>query len=117
MPERSIVARELADLLSTMAHPARVRIIEELGQGSKDVTELVSLTGLAQPTVSQHLGALRGRRLVRDERHGRSVRYSLSEPWLAEWLLDGLRLIDREGSAGKELMRAAKKARRIWKQS
>lgn len=117
MPERNLVARELADLLSTIAHPARVRIIEELGQGCKDVTALVTLTGLPQPTVSQHLAALRSRRLVEHQRRGRTVSYSLTEPWLAEWLLDGLRLLDREGSAGKEFARAAKKARKIWKPS
>jgi len=117
MPERNLIARELADLLHTIAHPARVRIIEELGQGCKDVSALVDLTGLPQPTVSQHLAALRSRRLVEYQRHGRTVNYSLAEPWLAEWLLDGLRLFDREGSARKEIARAAKKARRIWKHS
>ena len=53
MPERKIVARELADILGVIAHPARVRIIEELGQGEKDVSELVELTGLAQPTACE----------------------------------------------------------------
>jgi len=115
MPERKIVARELAEILSVIAHPARVRIIEELGQGEKDVSELVELIGLAQPTVSQHLAALRARKLVKDRREGRLVFYTLSQIWLAAWLLDGLRLIEGESSTGSELVRAAKKARILWK--
>ena len=114
MPERKIVARELADILGVIAHPARVRIIEELGQGEKDVSELVELTGLAQPTVSQHLAALRARKLVRDRRDGRLVYYSLSQRELAAWLLDGLRLIEEGSSTASELVRAARKARRLW---
>ena len=114
MPERNLIARELAEFLSVVAHPARVRIIEELGQGAKDVGELVELIGLPQPTVSQHLAALRGRHLVRHERAGRSVTYSLAEPWLATWLLEGLKLIDRERESNSELIKAAKKARRLW---
>lgn len=115
MPERKLIAKELAEILDVIAHPARVRIIEELGQGEKDVTELVELIGLPQPTVSQHLSALRARRLVQDRRDGRLVHYSLTQAWLAEWLLDGLRLIESESSAGSELLRAAKKARTLWK--
>lgn len=114
MPERNIVAKELAEILSVISHPARVRIIEELGQGEKDVSELVELTGLHQPTVSQHLAALRSRRLVHDRREGRGVYYSLSQMWLADWLLDGLKLIESEDFNGSELAKAAKKARRLW---
>lgn len=116
MPERNLVARELADVLGVIAHPVRVRIIEELGQGDKDVSELVSLTDLPQPTVSQHLAALRSRRLVDPKRTGRSVSYSLAVPWLADWLLHGLKLVDRERITNSQLARAATKARRIWGQ-
>lgn len=115
MPERKLIAKELADILTVIAHPARVRIIEELGQGEKDVTQLVELIGLAQPTVSQHLSALRARRLVQTRRDGRLVYYSLIQAWLAVWLLDGLRLIESESGTGSELLRAAKKARTLWK--
>jgi DNA-binding transcriptional ArsR family regulator len=114
VPERTIIAKELAEILSVISHPARVRIIEELGQGEKDVSELVELIDLPQPTVSQHLAALRNRKLVHDRREGRGVFYTLTQQWLAVWLLDGLKLIESEGSNSSELLRAAKKARRMW---
>lgn len=114
MPERNLVARELADILHVIAHPARVRIIEELGRQYCDVSTLVQLTGLPQPTVSQHLSALRMKKLVHDHRLGRNVTYSLTEPWLAVWLLDGLQLIESQKNASAQLLKAAKKARRMW---
>lgn len=117
MPERKIVAKELAEILGVISHPDRVRIIEELGQHEKDVSELVELTGLHQPTVSQHLAALRGRKLVKARRDGRGVFYTLTQPWLAQWLLDGLRLIESESTAGTDLLRAAKQARKLWGQA
>ena len=114
MPDTNIIAKELAEILGVMAHPARVRIIQELGEGEKDVSELVALTGLSQPTVSQHLAALRSRKLVHDRREGRGVYYSLTQPWMADWMLDGLKLIESEAFNGTVLARAAKKARRLW---
>lgn len=114
MPERNLIARELADILHVIAHPARVRIIEELGQRDCDVNTLVQLTGLPQPTVSQHLAALRMKKLVRDRRMGRNVTYSLTEPWLATWLLDGLQLIENGHISAAQLARAARKARNYW---
>ena len=41
MPDRQIVSKELADLFKIIAHPDRIRIIEELGHGEKDVNTLV----------------------------------------------------------------------------
>lgn len=114
MPERNLVARELAGILHVIAHPARVRIIEELGRQDCDVSTLVQLTGLPQPTVSQHLSALRMKKLVLDRRLGRNVTYSLTEPWLAKWLLDGLQLIECGHSSSVQLARAARKARSYW---
>ena len=40
MPFRSVVAKELADFLGAIAHPARVRLIEELRDEERDVSSL-----------------------------------------------------------------------------
>ena len=37
MPNRVLIARELADLFKLLAHPDRIRLIEELGAGEKAV--------------------------------------------------------------------------------
>jgi ArsR family transcriptional regulator len=70
-------AKHCADLLQAIAEPNRIRIIECLRTGSKNVTELARLLGVEIVNVSHHLGVLRGAGLVMDEKQGRFVIYSL----------------------------------------
>lgn len=71
-------ARECAELLQALAEPNRIRIIDCLRTGSKNVTELAKLLNVEIVNVSHHLGVLRTAGLVNDEKHGRFVVYSLS---------------------------------------
>lgn len=56
----------------------RYRIVEALFLGSKTVGELAKKTKLSQPLVSQHLRVLKETGLVRDDRQGQEVRYTLN---------------------------------------
>lgn len=94
MPSRLIVSRELADLLKLLAHPDRLRMIEELRLGEKDVTGIAQALALPAVRVSQHLALLRAHRLVEDRRAGRSHFYRLAHPQLAAWILDALPFVD-----------------------
>lgn len=69
-----------ASLLRTLASPQRLRIVHLLGAGTREVNELASELGIAQPAVSQHLAAMRNVGLVEATRDGRTVRYRLSDP-------------------------------------
>jgi len=40
MPDRKVVAKELADIFKITANPDRIRMIEELRAGEKDVNTL-----------------------------------------------------------------------------
>ncbi len=71
-------AKQCADLLQAIAEPNRIRIIECLRTGSKNVTELARLLSVEIVNVSHHLGVLRQAGLVQDEKDGRFVIYSLS---------------------------------------
>lgn len=71
-------AKECADLLQAIAEPNRIRIIECLRSGSKNVTELAKLLNVEIVNVSHHLGVLRQAQLVNDEKQGRFVVYSLN---------------------------------------
>lgn len=51
-------------LFEVVAEPHRRRILDALYDRDRSVTELVELLGLAQPTVSKHLKALRDADLV-----------------------------------------------------
>ena len=70
-------AKTCAELLQAIAEPNRIRIIECLRSGSKNVTELAKLLNVEIVNVSHHLGVLRECGLVQDEKHGRFVIYSL----------------------------------------
>ena len=80
MPDRQVVSKELADLFKIVAHPDRIRIIEELGHGEKDVNTLVDRLDLPGPRVSQHLGLMRANRIVEERREGRHHYYHLMQP-------------------------------------
>lgn len=94
MPSRLIVSRELADLFKLLAHPDRLRIIEELRLEEKDVSSLAQALSLPATRVSQHLGLLRTHRLVEERRDGRSHFYRLALPYLAAWIVDSLQFVD-----------------------
>ncbi|WP_309398889.1 ArsR/SmtB family transcription factor [Cerasicoccus maritimus] len=69
----------LADFAKCLAHPARIAIITLLKEhGDRTCGELVEALPLAQPTVSQHLKALREGGLLLAENHGNSIRYSIN---------------------------------------
>lgn len=114
MPSRSIAAKALADLLSVISHPHRLRIIEELAGEEMDVTRLTEVLGISHSGASQHLSILRASRLVRDRRDGRRVVYSLRQPELATWLLEGLRFLETEDTDTGEMRSAIQVARKAW---
>ena len=114
MPTRKLVARLMAEILSVVAHPERFRLIEELAGEEKDVDQIVNLLKIPQPTVSQHLSALRLKRLVISRREGRHVFYSLRHKWIAKWLLEGLKLLEEDDSLSEEILSAARSARKLW---
>lgn len=74
------VLRNAADMLRTLSHPVRLRIVEQLMSGERTVSELIDLTRQPQHIVSQHLRELRRVKVVSGKRDGRFVRYSLTSP-------------------------------------
>jgi ArsR family transcriptional regulator, nickel/cobalt-responsive transcriptional repressor len=76
-----VQVKKCADLLQAIAEPNRIRIIECLWGGSKNVTELANLLDVKIVNVSHHLGVLRSAGLVRQEKKGRFVVYSLHQDY------------------------------------
>jgi DNA-binding transcriptional ArsR family regulator len=73
----STQAKAISELLGSLAEPNRLRIIEILRAGSKNVTELSMMLESEIVNVSHHLSVLRGTGLVQDKKKGRFVEYSL----------------------------------------
>ena len=114
MPYRVLVAKELAELLGVLAHPNRIRIIEELREGERDVNSLQAALGISHPGVSQHLMLLRVHRLVSERRQGRQVFYHLRKPELAAWLTEAMCFLEEDSVAAEQLRKAIKKTRATW---
>jgi DNA-binding transcriptional ArsR family regulator len=75
-----------ADFFKTLAHPARIRIIEILRDGEASVSELIPQVGLEPSHLSQQLGVLRRAGLVTSRKEGNTVRYSVTDPRLFQLL-------------------------------
>lgn len=76
-------AADLAATLKVLADPVRLRLLELLAtspSGEVCACDLVEPLGRSQPTISHHLKVLRQAGLVRAERRGTWIWYSLCHP-------------------------------------
>ena len=71
-------ADEVAGLLKTMAHPARLMLACMLAEGEYAVGELESRLDIHQPTLSQQLTVLREAGIVGTRREGKQIFYRLT---------------------------------------
>jgi len=83
------------DLLKTIAHPIRIKILEDLTQGVKCVSDFEESLDISQPNISQHLKLLRAHQVVDFFVDGRLKCYFLKEPLIP----DMLELLKKEYSA------------------
>jgi ArsR family transcriptional regulator, nickel/cobalt-responsive transcriptional repressor len=75
---KKIQPKRCANMLKAVADPERLRIIQHLRGGPKNVSELAVLLKVELFSVSHHLGVLRQAGLVCDEKQGRFVVYRLN---------------------------------------
>jgi ArsR family transcriptional regulator len=81
-----------AQICSGLADPNRIFILYTLHENDYNVSELADTIDLPQSTVSRHLKILRDRGIVKSERRGQSVYYSLSDKRIIQ-ALDILRSV------------------------
>lgn len=65
-----------------IGNATRYSIIESLLKGERSVSELVLLTKLSQPLVSQHLKTLKASNLVSSVRRGQEVFYAINNAYI-----------------------------------
>ena len=68
-----------ADLLKTIGHPHRLKIVVGLAKDECCVKDIGECMELPQPVVSQHLAILRNKGIVRAERQGNRTLYHLAD--------------------------------------
>ena len=69
-----------AAVIKAMAHPTRLFIVDRLSHGEECVCELTDMIGADASTVSKHLSILKNAGIVRDEKRGTQVFYTLEMP-------------------------------------
>ncbi|MBL8918819.1 MAG: ArsR family transcriptional regulator [Myxococcaceae bacterium] len=69
---------ELSETFHALGEPTRLRILRLVAAARLNVSEVVSLIGVAQSSVSHHLAKLKGLELIREERLGGFTYYSLA---------------------------------------
>lgn len=72
--------RETAEFLKVLAHPVRLCIVKGLYEnGSCNVSHMQSCLEIPQSTISQHLQKLKAAGMVKGERSGLEITYSISD--------------------------------------
>lgn len=71
-------AREASEFLKALSHESRLLLLCILAEGECSVSELETILGERQSTVSQQLARLRLDRLVATRRDGKTIYYSLA---------------------------------------
>ena len=74
-----------AAIFKAMGHPTRLFIIEQLARKEKSVLDLTEMVGSQISTVSRHLSVLKNAGIVRDNRRGYQVYYSLRFPCVLDF--------------------------------
>lgn len=69
-----------AAILKALGHPTRLLLVEALAGKPRCVCELTAVAGVNISTVSRHLSVLKHAGIVRDEKRGLQVWYSLRTP-------------------------------------
>ena len=69
-----------AEFFKALAHPLRIRILDELRHGEAGVNDLCVRLDVEQSTLSQQLAILRNRSIVVGRKDGQNVFYSVLDP-------------------------------------
>nr|WP_254919322.1 metalloregulator ArsR/SmtB family transcription factor [Bacillus cereus] len=79
-----------AEALKVLAHPDRLKIVKFLSErGKQNVTSIQTVLELPQSTVSQHLGRLKRSDLLKADRKGLEMYYSIEREYI-EQVITGL---------------------------
>ena len=76
--------KEAAELFKILSVDKRIEIIELLKKAAMSVNSIAEALGITQSAVSQHLRVLKAAGLVRDERQGYWIFYSLNREVLEQ---------------------------------
>lgn len=85
-----LTTRKIARFFSLLSDPSRVKLLSALAISPLCVTDLSNVLKMNQTTVSHQLRLLRDTDVVLCERHGKILKYKISNPKINEILLVGV---------------------------
>ena len=91
----------LAEVFHLMGDPSRLSILITVLEGARPVAEIAAATGLSASLVSHHLRLLRAGRLVRAERRGKQVFYTVDDAHIRSVLTDMAEHVAEPAPAGR----------------
>lgn len=74
----------VANYFKALGEPMRLKVLNALQDGEKNVSQLTEISGGTQANVSKHLSLLAQCGLVKRESRGTSVYYSIADPSVYE---------------------------------
>ena len=83
-------AQHVAELFSVLGDTSRVKIIAALLSGPMNVQALADSVGISPSAISHHMRSLRQMHLVRTQKQGRQVFYSLDDEHVEELFQRGI---------------------------
>ena len=89
MPDEEILY-DLADLFKVFSDTTRIKILYALMPGERCVSEIAETIGVTQSAVSHQLRILKTARLVKFQRDGKNVLYSLADDHVYTVLTQGM---------------------------
>lgn len=92
-------ASHIAGRLRLMSHPERLLMLCRMDEGEVSVGELVTLTGLSQSGVSQHLAMLRALEVVHVRIDAQTRWYRLKDP-VVSGVIHAMCVLCEEGLLG-----------------
>jgi ArsR family transcriptional regulator len=90
-----------ARFFRALGHPARIRVLELLGERERSVGDLVGEIGLESSHLSQQLAVLRRAGLVTTRKQGTTVFYTLAAPRITD-LLDQSQIVVADVRVGTQ---------------
>ncbi|MEW6666969.1 MAG: metalloregulator ArsR/SmtB family transcription factor [Thermodesulfobacteriota bacterium] len=86
MPKRKVSladwerVEKATEILKTVAHPLRLRIVDLLAGGERTVGDIQNQLGVSQSLTSQQLSLMKSRGVLKSRRMGKLTYYSIERP-------------------------------------
>jgi ArsR family transcriptional regulator len=81
------ILQNVSEILGTLAHPLRLKIILHLSQEPSAVSDMINALNVRQPNLSQHLALLKRLKILKTKREGRKILYFLAYPEIKDFII------------------------------